>query len=57
MSFHFDFNAIKRYSQRHKRKAGKQAYMIWKTTCREMPNEQVHNYPDRQQLRTKVRSL
>lgn len=46
MSFHFDFDTIKRYNQKHKRKAGKQAHMIWKTTCREMPNERVHNYPD-----------
>lgn len=46
MSFHFDFDAIKRYNQKHKRKAGKQVHMIWKTTCREMPNERVHNYPN-----------
>ena len=46
MSFHFDFDAIKHYNQRHKRKAGKQAHMIWKATCREMPNERIHNYPD-----------
>ena len=46
MSFHFDFDAIKRYNQKHKRKAGKQAQMIWKATCREMPNERVHNYPE-----------
>ena len=46
MTFHFDFDAIKRYHQRQKRKAGKRAHMIWKATCREMPNERVHNYPD-----------
>lgn len=45
MSFHFDFDAIKRYNQKYKHRAGKQAHMIWKTTCREMPNERVHNYP------------